>query len=239
MTRSRFSPEDLRSATDPAWFTRGLRYFESGQVQRLRTAPGQVTAIVSGTRPYRVTLRPTDAGLPHEDCTCPLSRDGAPWCKHAIATALAWIDAGQPDLPAPTTGGTEGTGPALKDFLSAQEPEWLVDQLLDFADDDPVVLARLQAAGGMAEALETAYAELEEAIVEFAPDEGWDTEESGAHRLRRAIDTLDVLVDYGYEEEVARLATDALGLYDDVLHGYEDALSDRLQELAEPHRVDD
>ncbi|MFW5416783.1 SWIM zinc finger family protein [Nocardiopsis sp. CNT-189] len=223
-----FSIEDLRSATDPAWFERGRRYHSQGRARSLRLSPGRVTALVEGTRPYRVELV-WGRGLPATVCSCPLGQDGADWCKHAVAVALAWLAAGAEEP------GPPDSPPDLRGFLSEQEPEWLVEQLLELTEEDPAVRARLEGAAGADAAVDTARADLEQAIADYTPDpDGWGPEgATGERRLDRAIDTLDVLAGYGYGAEVVGLAREAAALFDDVHGGHEDGFSDRLHELAE------
>ena len=91
------------------------------------------------------------------DCDCPVGQEGD-FCKHCVATALAWLEQ---RTPAAETGMGKGkqqadTGLTMKDvhaWLLMQEKEILVDMLVEAADYDTQLSGRLMmkaaAAGGV------------------------------------------------------------------------------------------
>lgn len=128
----------IREATDAQSFTRGRAYFASGQVRKLAIEGPKVSAMVDGTVSYRVKLALTPSGLTGR-CTCPHDV----FCKHCVATALAWLrKSGKPAASA------RPLKPDLQKFLLAQKPSWLTDQLMRAASTDLLLRARLEVAAG-------------------------------------------------------------------------------------------
>jgi uncharacterized Zn finger protein len=80
-----------------------------------------VTATVDGTSVYRVTLENTVKGL-YGRCSCPYGQEGM-FCKHCVATPLAWLDGGG-EVGEPRSQPV--TDERLRRFLLGQEPAWLV-----------------------------------------------------------------------------------------------------------------
>jgi len=68
-------------------FNKGKEYFEDGCVEKIWQEEKEYKAIVSGTHPYRVTLKFKDDELIY-NCSCPFELDGA--CKHVVASILAF-----------------------------------------------------------------------------------------------------------------------------------------------------
>ena len=123
--------EDLAGATT---FQRGKEYFSAGAVERLRASGDKITARVEGTETYQVELRDDDGDLAY-DCTCPRAADGY-FCKHCVAVGLAWL---AENSAAPKTGAASGKKKRsdpwrdIREYLTTQPPEALVDLLLDVA----------------------------------------------------------------------------------------------------------
>jgi len=83
----------IKFATDEATFQRAVGLYESGKVTEVEEAFGDFTAVVIGTKPYRVSVsgrRYNDA-----DCTCYLGEKGT-LCKHVVALALYAVMEGKP-----------------------------------------------------------------------------------------------------------------------------------------------
>ena len=83
----------IKFATDDATFQRGVGLYESGQVTEVEAFGGHYSAIVQGTKSYRVSIsgrRYQDA-----DCTCYLGERGT-LCKHVVALALHAVMEGKP-----------------------------------------------------------------------------------------------------------------------------------------------
>lgn len=120
----------------------------------------------------------------------------------------------------------------LTAFLESQEPSWLAEQLMIAADDDPVTRVRLAAASGSESAVGGSRDLLADAVEDYRPGAAADTDD-GSDELRRVIDLLEDLLEYGFTDEAADLADEARELYLR-LHGDDgsDHL-DRLVELAE------
>lgn len=124
--------EDLAGTTA---FRRGEEYFSAGAVGRMRVTDDKVAARVEGNEIYRVELRTVDGDLAY-DCTCPRAADGY-FCKHCVAVGLAWL--AEHAKPNKTKAGkTRRLDPwrAIKDHLTTQPPEALVELLLDVAQRD-------------------------------------------------------------------------------------------------------
>lgn len=126
--------EDLAGTTA---FRRGEEYFSAGAVERLRASGNKITARVEGTETYQVELRDDDGDLAY-DCTCPRAADGY-FCKHCVATGLAWL---AENSAAPKSGAASGKKKRrdpwrdIKEYLTTQPPEALIDLLLDVAQRD-------------------------------------------------------------------------------------------------------
>lgn len=84
---------DIRDLCTEAVFERGKNYREEGRIQHLTRTGESITALVQGTRRYKVTL---DMSVPDlaPACSCPFAGPGA--CKHVVAVLLALTD----ELPA-------------------------------------------------------------------------------------------------------------------------------------------
>ncbi|MDP4028422.1 MAG: hypothetical protein Q8P42_05580 [Gallionella sp.] len=126
--------EDLAGTTA---FQRGEEYFSAGAVERLRVSGDKITARVEGTETYQVELRDEGCELAY-DCTCPRAADGY-FCKHCVAIGLAWL---AENSAAPKTGAASGKKKRsdpwrdIREYLTTQPPEALVDLLLDVAQRD-------------------------------------------------------------------------------------------------------
>jgi uncharacterized Zn finger protein len=118
-------------------YRRGEEYFSTGAVGRLRATDDKVTARVEGTETYQVELRDDDGDLTY-DCTCPHAADGN-FCKHCVAVGLAWL---AENSAAPKSGVASGKRKRrdpwrdIKEYLTTQAPEALIDVLLDVAQRD-------------------------------------------------------------------------------------------------------
>ena len=82
----------IKFATDEATFQRAVGLYESGKVTEVEEAFGDYSAVVLGTKPYRVSVSSRRYKDAH--CTCYLGKKGT-LCKHVVALALHAVMDGQ------------------------------------------------------------------------------------------------------------------------------------------------
>jgi len=83
----------IKFATDEATFKRAVGLYESGKVTEVKAAFGDFTAVVLGTKSYRVSVSERNYKRGH--CTCYVGeRDKL--CKHMVALALYVVMDGKP-----------------------------------------------------------------------------------------------------------------------------------------------
>lgn len=136
----------LKQWVDAKTFARGLDYYHTEAVGMLEGDADFVSAVVQGTRPYRVSLR-VSAGKLGCRCNCPVGGDGAV-CKHAVALALAWLEReGEEVFPPPEAKATRKPRKTQKvvlaDYLATLDGETLQRLLLDAAASYPALKDRL------------------------------------------------------------------------------------------------
>lgn len=148
-------------------YGRGERCFHGGHVSDLKAVKGRITATVYGTYPYRVMLWDAGDSVGY-DCDCPVGQ-GGDFCKHCVATALAWLEKRM--LAGKTGQGkkTADKGLTMKDaraWLLLQEKESLVDMLVETAEYDSQLSGSLmmKAAAARGVNLATYRVVLEQAI---------------------------------------------------------------------------
>jgi len=83
----------IKFATDEGTFQRGVDLYERGKVTDVEEALGDYSAVVKGTKPYRVSI----SGRRYRDatCECYLGERGT-LCKHVVALALHAVMDDQP-----------------------------------------------------------------------------------------------------------------------------------------------
>ena len=128
----------LRELAGDTSCARGQTYFAEGHVLSLVIHGDTLTATVTGTQDYQVRLAAENDQLAYR-CSCPVGADGA-FCKHGVAVALAWLDAGKTARPG-AGSANEDIAPLvslddLRPWLLAQPPAALAGFLLDTAARD-------------------------------------------------------------------------------------------------------
>jgi uncharacterized Zn finger protein len=214
----------IRAHAGDLYFARGLAYHRQGAVSGLRVEGAAATAIVSGSRRYWVRVELTGDGLAAE-CSCPLGVDGV-FCKHVVATALAWLDRGEPEA-APVTSAARASAPRasaarasaatpdLTAFLRAQPVDWLVEQLLAATEADPLLRAGWAALAAEAEtrgpSLAGFRAQLDHALL--VPDYlDWDETSGYVDSACHAIASIEELLENGLAVAAVELTEHALRL---------------------------
>lgn len=143
------SEASIRRLAGDRFYQRGVDYLEHGRVSFLEESGNSIRSIVDGTERYSVLLTADGEAL-DSYCSCPVGIGGA-FCKHCVATALAW-------LHGPVAGGSGGFVPRkekkgsiagevayddMLDALRAEDKEELIRLLLDWSKSDEALRRRL------------------------------------------------------------------------------------------------
>lgn len=232
------SERSVRELADARSFERGQAYFLAGQVRRCTVDGTSVTATVDGTSVYRVRLEITAKGLDGR-CSCPYGQEGV-FCKHCVAAALAWLEAGG-EVGEPHSQPI--TDELLREFLLGQERAWLADELLAAARTDPLLRARLDVAAGADQ--QVAYADrtlrehLERAI-EIRDFVDYGAAYSYFQGVEEAFDEVAELIGAGFPGAAAKLAEYALELLEGAADQVDDSdggLREAIDRAEEIHRA--
>jgi uncharacterized Zn finger protein len=124
--------ETIRNRSTDAVFERGQKYRDEGRIQRLDRFDDLVTATVSGSKLYDVTVEFGGRSLDTK-CTCPY--DGGGDCKHVVAVLL--------DIAAsPPQDESERVEAVLDDVSADDLREFVRDALAEYAPLREQFLAR-------------------------------------------------------------------------------------------------
>jgi len=83
----------IKFATDEGTLKRAVGLYEGGKVTEIEEALGDWTAVVIGTKPYRVSV--SGRNYKHGYCTCYVGEKGT-LCKHMVALAIHAVMGGKP-----------------------------------------------------------------------------------------------------------------------------------------------
>lgn len=129
--RADLTLERLSTLADARTVARGTAYATSERVRNVRISATSIVAEVRGTARYLVRLW-QEGGLPTGSCTCPVGADGL-FCKHCVAVAIV------------ATDGAAAAGPVgLRAHVAALDHDRLVALVLELADNDDLLRARLE-----------------------------------------------------------------------------------------------
>jgi uncharacterized Zn finger protein len=124
--------ETIQNRSTDAVFERGENYHDEGRIQRLDRFDDLVTAAVSGSNLYDVTVDFSGRGIDTR-CTCPY--DGGGDCKHVVAVLL--------DIAAnPPQDESETVETVLEDVSADDLREFVRDALAEHAELREQFLAR-------------------------------------------------------------------------------------------------
>jgi hypothetical protein len=87
-----YNLEKIKFATDAPTFEKALALYEGGKVTEFKEGIGAYSAIVLGTKPYRVSVEARRFGL--ANCNCYLGQS-ATLCKHMVAVSIYAIMRGE------------------------------------------------------------------------------------------------------------------------------------------------
>jgi uncharacterized Zn finger protein len=231
----------LRRLADPRSFGRGEQYFNLELVRSLSEYDGTITAKVKGTHTYTVKLW-QDGGALRHSCTCPMGDEDI-FCKHCVATGLAWIDAENNGKEAKKRKDTptEVTMKDVKNHLDSLEKDALVDMIMQQAQEDDLLREKLR--------LHTAKnmrgrrnLHAMKRIIANAIDPGdfidYHSMHGYARNIHSVLDTLDGMIQDGMAMDVIELAEYAIDEVEIALQSVDDSngeMGDILYRLHEIH----
>lgn len=191
----------LRSLAGERYFERGVEYFRRDAVERLHCDENQISSRVIGTEPYRCRLW-ISKGMLDWECSCPLGD----FCKHLVATGLAWIARGGKATVAPEAN-------AIRAYLERCDRQMLVKLLMERADeDDELASALLVAASEAAAPDPVAVRETLRKLLAVRGFIEYREMRSFVARAATAVDLMKTMLEKSPARETAELAEYALKL---------------------------
>ena len=93
MTPPKFDLDKIKFATDAPTLEKAVALYESGKVTQFQEGIGAYSAVVIGTKPYRVSVEARKYDYGH--CECYLGQNDT-LCKHMVALAIYVVKNGKP-----------------------------------------------------------------------------------------------------------------------------------------------
>jgi len=93
----KYNLDKIRFATDQPTFEKAVELYENGKVTQFKEEISSYSAVVVGTKPYRVFVEARQFTLGH--CDCYLGQNDR-LCKHMVAVAIYAVMGGKPLAPA-------------------------------------------------------------------------------------------------------------------------------------------
>lgn len=131
-----FTEDSIAAEVSDRSYYRGSCYYHDGAVQNLRATSLEVTATVTGSKPYRVTFRRLNHDYIEHHCTCSVGQNNV-FCKHCVAVALALIARGG--------AKTQDEAALLRGYLEGLSKEELVTLLLEHSEEHQALRRLLEA----------------------------------------------------------------------------------------------
>ena len=201
----------------------------------MSAAAGRIDSVVRGSSNYAVSL--SDDGLDYS-CDCTQGDEGT-FCKHCVATALAWRNGGS--LPAKDRAKAKKVTLAdAAKLLAGEDHETLVQMILDWAKGDKQLRDQLlqyaARRSGPDVAVNAALNAFKAAVrvrgyIGYREARGW------ARGVDKAIDNIAQLLRDGHAFSVIELCESALGMLPEAQNSVDDSdgwlssMRDRLQEI--------
>ena len=220
-------------------YQRGVDYYLHGHVESLEEQVDLVRAVVRGKQEYTVELS-SDEGMLDYSCDCPHADEGA-FCKHCVATALAWLNRSAKPAKARRRGKDKRV--TLADAgkaLLAESKEQIVATLLEWAGSDDRLRERLVLHAARSSGAEAGVAAVHKAFDKAVQVRGfihYREMASYARGVEDVIDSIEQLLQDGQPAAVIELCESALrslvtamGSVDDS-DGHTSDLRDRLQDI--------
>jgi hypothetical protein len=91
--RPKYDLEKIKYTTDRPTFEKAVALYENGKITQFEEGIGSYSAIVLGTKPYRVSVEARRYDYGH--CECYLGQNYT-LCKHMVAVAIYAVKEGQP-----------------------------------------------------------------------------------------------------------------------------------------------
>jgi hypothetical protein len=213
---STFDYDHIQQFAGLTVFSRGYEYFSSNRVEKVSESETTIHANVKGTQTYSVTITLEDGTLAYR-CDCPQGDEGR-FCKHCVATALAWMGPKKYlalGEPASTLDATPAAAhkDGIQTFLETQSKEDLVKLVQELArEQSPVVdkLRRLAAHAGGSDALLAILAGELEGAIRYPDDEQRDWQSNYSGEVGEVLDRISELLSPSNATQVAELCWKAL-----------------------------
>ena len=212
----------IRSLAGDRYYQRGLDYFQRGHVVSIEVFENTIQAVVRGTESYAVEIT-AKSNLLDFQCECPLGEDNE-FCKHCVATALAWLHRGAAGPEIESGGKTRRktnsqitalqiTEKEIARVLDSTDKATLVALILEWLQEEPGLYTKLKnytaLAMGPEAAVHQATLSLQQAIrirrfVDYHEAGGY------AGTVHSAIDLVEQLLISGHALLVIQLCETAL-----------------------------
>lgn len=89
----KYTLEKIRFGTDGPTFEKAVAIYESGKVTKFQEGIGAYSAVIQGSKPYRVSVEARQYDMGH--CECYLGQNNT-LCKHLVALAIMAVQQGKP-----------------------------------------------------------------------------------------------------------------------------------------------
>jgi uncharacterized Zn finger protein len=228
----------IRSLAGERFYQRGVDYFRRNRVVELAHAGDVLEATVSGTEDYGVRIFVSGQRFEYM-CECPLGDEGQ-FCKHCVATALAWL--ADQSAPAPKKPRPKPiTDADIAVALGSQSKDDLIATLMAWSQRDKALRQRLvlmaRARTSPADLVAEVRAQVQKAIKihRFI-----DCHEARSYqsRVEEALESVGNLIEQGHAESMIELCESAIGWLEAAVGNIDDSdgqITDLMELVAAYH----
>ena len=215
----------IRRMAGSRYYERGVDYLRRGLVDSLTQSGNVIEATVNGTQDYAVRFSAYGQKF-NFTCDCPIGESGE-FCKHCVATALAWLASPAETPVLQKTGQSlRVTTKDIEEALNAQDKETLAGWLLEWSEQDKSLRQRLSLIAslrkGPGAVVAQARKDLEKAI-RIRGYRDYDQVPVYAARVSSALEGLETLIKQGHAAAAIDLCEAAMKWLEAAIQNFDDS----------------